>query len=751
MDFRAGYSSDPGVPPSRLEIIIPFNNNLATAQIATITASISATTLTVTAVTGTISFDNNAVIAGTGVTAGTIIVSQLTGTPGGIGTYNLSVSQTVSSESMTVSQRNYFLYQGPFLVCNPDDASFPFYLYAEGFAEGGRVRFEEGLVKSADLLSWTVVGPSHVTMTFSGTGYFASFQTPVRDGVNSWHSTGFESYYPTSNTFGYGKWTSTDGKTFTPNPTTLFNVCQPPNSTGPVGTQPCPDSPALMANEGAAPDTVTIGAQAWTPTRIDTMISSVRTGNQWVARFPIDANFNVLAAPAAVDISSAYTGIYPGPTFLQSVNGYIEDGIIHYYAQVGFVPSSSTFGTTDAATYANGGGLWQQALDYYTEVADPAAAANAAPVGVTASCSASTVTLTWFDALPNRTYRVYRGTTAGSQTTLIGDVTGTVMTDAPTAGSVYYYKVVTLNSCVEQKSRVVSTYVSSSIALVNAHITRALAAGADPTTINRTWLDSFTSFLSTNGLTNNLLFATMAECGVAQSATIISKIFDLGTTRLPRGGDYTTIGTSTTYSATALGGAPAWLNGTGTAQGYFGGGLLNNIRRKVQITAYAIYQKPGTTQATLLASGQGGFPQISLYHSAGTPGAANFSLSDATQTKTATATITGLATSLHSIAGTFDGTTLLAYADAVAGTGLTGLVIPSPNLNPPDALTGTVGRASNVPFLGSGSLSSIYTYGTGYIFSSNDAQFNGGALIVFDKALTSTQISSLDALMKAHF
>jgi hypothetical protein len=242
----------------------------------------------------------------------------------------------------------------------------------------------------------------------------------------------------------------------------------------------------------------------------------------------------------------------------------------------------------------------------------------------------------------------------------------------------------------------------------------------------------------------------MTEFGIAQSATDISKIFDLGTTRLPRGGDYTTTGTSTTYSATGLGGAPAWLNGNTTAQGYYGGGIFNNIRRKTQVTAYAIYQKPNTINpATLIAMGQG--VGMALYHSAGAPGAANFALSDATQTKTATATISGSATILHSIAGTFDGTTLLAYADAVAGTGVTGLVIPSPNLNPPDALTGSVGNSTNMPFLGSGSQSSTYTYGTGYVFNNADALFNGGALIVFDKALTPTQISSLDALMKAHF
>jgi hypothetical protein len=69
-----------------------------------ITASIAATTLTVTAITHpTLApLAVGQVIAGTGVTAGTTIIALGTGT-GGTGTYIVSVSQTVSSVAMTVS------------------------------------------------------------------------------------------------------------------------------------------------------------------------------------------------------------------------------------------------------------------------------------------------------------------------------------------------------------------------------------------------------------------------------------------------------------------------------------------------------------------------------------------------------------------------------------------------------------------------------------------------------------------------
>jgi hypothetical protein len=67
---------------------------------ATFTGSIATTTLTVSAISaGTIL--PGMVITGTGVTANTYIVTQLTGTAGSTGTYQVSISQTVSSTTIT--------------------------------------------------------------------------------------------------------------------------------------------------------------------------------------------------------------------------------------------------------------------------------------------------------------------------------------------------------------------------------------------------------------------------------------------------------------------------------------------------------------------------------------------------------------------------------------------------------------------------------------------------------------------------
>jgi len=67
---------------------------------AVFTASIATTTMTVTAITSGPIYPGM-VITGTGVTAGTRIVSQLTGTDGSTGTYQVNVSQTVASTTIT--------------------------------------------------------------------------------------------------------------------------------------------------------------------------------------------------------------------------------------------------------------------------------------------------------------------------------------------------------------------------------------------------------------------------------------------------------------------------------------------------------------------------------------------------------------------------------------------------------------------------------------------------------------------------
>jgi len=50
-----------------------------------------------------------------------------------------------------------------------------------------------------------------------------------------------------------------------------------------------------------------------------------------------------------------------------------------------------------------------------------------------------------------------------------------------------------------------------------------------------------------------------------------------------------------------------------------------------------------------------------------------------------------------------------------------------------------------------GADSGLYNTATGYGFGSSQAQYNGGALLVFDKGLSSSQIASLNRLMRTNF
>lgn len=86
---------------------------------ASFTGAISTTTLTASNVTGEIMVGGK--LAGVGVTVGTYIVAQLTGTPGGAGTYQLSDSQTVGSVAMTSTEPGvtYDSVSGAFKIVSP--------------------------------------------------------------------------------------------------------------------------------------------------------------------------------------------------------------------------------------------------------------------------------------------------------------------------------------------------------------------------------------------------------------------------------------------------------------------------------------------------------------------------------------------------------------------------------------------------------------------------------------------------------
>lgn len=405
------------------------------------------------------------------------------------------------------------------------------------------------------------------------------------------------------------------------------------------------------------------------------------------------------------------------------------------------------------------GGLWQQFVDYYTIVVDAAAAAQAAPFGVRASASTGLVSLSWYDALPNHTYRVKRSRSKTGPFATVADVTGGSYVDNPTTFGAWYYQIVTMEGAVERGSRVVGVYSEvDANARVNAHLWRAFADGANMTTCDIPWQAKVDKFLADNNLYGSLEHWADPGFCVKESGGFIIKVYDYGTTRLPRGGDYIPCannnpctGTNTTYSPNALNSfAPAWVNGLGSSHGFFGNGRLNNIRRKVQATAVAIYQKPGTAKATLLGIGE--FRGMQLQHLTGNPGTVSFTLTDdeTSITSSTAQTPASSATGAHIIAGVYDGTSTFAYADGVQSPAGTPQLPNNTTLAHLSTLKGKLGFLSNTtPFLGSGATGSKYsTSGAAYQFNEAEGLANFGGLVLLDKGLTSTQVGLLTALWK---
>jgi hypothetical protein len=351
------------------------------------------------------------------------------------------------------------------------------------------------------------------------------------------------------------------------------------------------------------------------------------------------------------------------------------------------------------------------------------------------------------DALPNQTYRVYRGTSAGTQSTLVGDVTGASTTDSPTTNTQYWYKVVTMEGATERGNSIVSVYCSSNSALTNTHIDRVLLDGADSSTIDATWIESVVSWLSSEGLTSSLLYWVNPAFGTKKSGSTVEKIYCLGTTLLPRGGDYTPSTANTTYSATGMNGTvPGWTNPATTDRGYFGNGRINNIRRKVQISCIAAYKKSHTNTVTLMAMNEFSNGMV-LQHTSGTPGNASFLLKPSGTAVTATKA-TSSATAANIIAGVFDGAELTTYVEAVAGTPQTGLEANT-DLALNTALKGTLGSGAEFPFLCSGSANSKYNVSTETrTFSDSQAQFSASDFIILEDGLSSSQVSSLTTLLR---
>ena len=693
------------------------------------------------------------------------------------------------TDQLGQTQNTYLHYHIHHLVYNPDSAGDKFYIYGEGISASNSRQNQLSLITTADFLTTTMVGPVIPTTAFAG---FTSYGQPERLGVNDWSVISFG--LPGGGTGLYYKYTSTDGIAWTV------------------------DTSKTLAGPGPY---LTVNGTEYL------LAIEARSDNNYISLLSVNANrestgtYTRISDAFGPSVSGAT--VYPGPTYLQDVSAYEEDGVASIYITRGFFsgvtnslnygpylgnfptyyditasitsnvmdvtaipdgvpplavgfrqiglpssPSISSFGTGTGGlgtynltstsnralgtiTIATNGGLWQQFIDQYYLVTNSTAAAGAAPLGVTADCVLGTVTVSWNDCLPNRTYRVYRGTDATTQATLIGDVTGVSITDTPTPDDQYFYKVVTMDGGVEQKSRVVSVYASNNAVMVNRHVNRVINDGGDQSKIDMTFLADVDDYLTSNDYYKYLMFWVDVRFGVKLDGSgFVSKVYCLGTTRLPKYGDYTpttsntwpSTSSNTSYSSNSFRGTtPSWINNASSARGYFGNGRSTTIQRKNEITLIAAYQKPGTALATLF-----GYNQFSnglyLQHASGSSGNVSFVIYQAGSPITATAAFAS-ATAAHVAAGVFDGTNLTCYLDGVAGTPVDGTSMTNPNLLNDTVLRGVYGvnSYSTTPVLVSGARTGLQTNLT-RAYNSSDSQglFTGAALIGFEKG--SAQIVS---------
>lgn len=641
----------------------------------------------------------------------------------------------VIAHTFVIGGHNYEQIETPWLIWKVEDATDPFRLY--GHAVNTSVNQQNTIVyKSADLLSWTRIGISH--QAAGNGGHHAGYQQVYRAGLNDYWSVGLNG----GTTGTSAIWTSSDAETFT-----LGS-----NISSAIGNR------RFIGNTGPI---ITFGGQEYIVYKEEGTHASILEGTH-ITLVPVTVTEGTsIALPADtagnVRLSNQFgangSSNYPDRDYLQSVEYAYEDGIVHMFPKRGFF---SDEGLVSNADWANGGGLDNQLCDYYAYVLDETTARTSAPAGVRASATAGTVTLDWYDILPQNTYRIYRDTNADLSTkTLVGDVTGVRTTDTPGGTGTYYYEVMTLDSGTERQSRVVAPYVSSSSSLVNDHVARVIADGGDVATVDRTWLALAEDTLGSIGIkTDDLLFWAQPEFGhVKDGLNVLSKCYCLGSTIHPRGGDLTFATANSTYSATGWNSLPAWTAATGTAQSYFGGGYVNNIRRAHYsgLTVMGGIQRAGTGLSTLLASGE--FTGFRLQVTSGSPGSARLQFSNTTpsvfDTDVHGTTLTN-GTS-YIVGGVITQQRATVYLEGVAGNGV---AIRQGTGFRPEWLKGSRGSTATTPILVSGCASAKMNAATttatrSYSFANNEAQYACRFLLVIKRALSESQMLALNTALRA--
>ena len=154
-----------------------------TGSTSSFTGSISGTTLTVTAVaSGTLI--TGQVLTGNSATSGTAITSQLTGTTGGVGTYVVSISQTRTSGDFTGT---YTLASTTLSILSP---TMTVTAVASGTLSIGQFLTGTGVAFSTTITAFGTGSGSTGTYTLSSAQYFASTTVSASAGTVTVGATG---------------------------------------------------------------------------------------------------------------------------------------------------------------------------------------------------------------------------------------------------------------------------------------------------------------------------------------------------------------------------------------------------------------------------------------------------------------------------------------------------------------------------------------------------------------------------------
>ncbi len=282
------------------------------------------------------------------------------------------------------------------------------------------------LWSSSDLSAWTHEGysmantpcPDGVNFDYNHTGYMRVFRPGELPGIDT-----YSAYHLTIALVGNELLTTSDDpKTFLPSTT---------------APDAAPQDPTTMFSDGAFFDATSIGNFVIAGNKVYDVVCMRAPNFRGIActEMSLDqGTWRQTVADKRWLVGEANTTDFPELGYTQDVKVYYEDGVAHIYRLKGFAKE-----------------IHDEHTDYYTAVFDEMLANSARPVGAVIALAGSDVNVSIFDALPHRSYRVYRKTGGGSYsllgtmpTTLDGDGLLTYTDSTASEGTFYTYQVRTL-------------------------------------------------------------------------------------------------------------------------------------------------------------------------------------------------------------------------------------------------------------------------------------------------------------------